>query len=165
MTVHPHLWSLYFSFSVYVVLTHHVYLSIGSNLGNRRENLSRAVLSLQEQVGSVVACSSFITTEPWGFESEHIFLNAAVHIVTEFSPCQLLLATQRIERELGRVAKSTNGKYHDRVIDIDILSYDDLTLNESILYEDRELTLVLPHPLMRKRDFVMVPLRQIDFDL
>ena len=144
---------------------HHVTLSLGSNLGSRRENLQRAILALQERAGSVVGCSAFLTTEPWGFESEHPFLNAAVRLATALTPPQLLLVTQEIERELGRTAKSSDGIYHDRVIDIDILTYDDVELDEAFLHEGRTLTLHIPHPLMKERDFVMVPLRQIWFDL
>ena len=144
---------------------HHVTLSLGSNLGSRRENLQRAILALQERVGSVVGCSAFLTTEPWGFESEHPFLNAAVRLATALTPRQLLLVTQEIERELGRTMKSSDGIYHDRVIDIDILTYDDVVLDETFIHEGRTLTLHIPHPLMRERDFVMVPLRQIWFDL
>ena len=144
---------------------HHVTLSLGSNLGSRRENLQRAILALQERAGSVVGCSAFLATEPWGFESEHPFLNAAVRLATARTPRQLLLVTQEIERELGRTAKSSDGIYHDRVIDIDILTYDDVELDETFLHEGRALTLHIPHPLMKERDFVMVPLRQIWFDL
>ena len=144
---------------------HHVTLSLGSNLGSRRENLQRAILALQERAGSVVGCSAFLTTEPWGFESEHPFLNAAVRLATALTPRQLLLVTQEIERELGRTAKSSDGIYHDRVIDIDILTYDDVVLDETYIHEGRTLTLHIPHPLMKERDFVMVPLRQIWFDL
>ena len=144
---------------------HHVTLSLGSNLGSRRENLQRAILALQERAGSVVGCSAFLTTEPWGFESEHPFLNAAVRLATALTPRQLLLVTQEIERELGRTMKSSDGVYHDRVIDIDILTYDDVVLDETFIHEGRTLTLHIPHPLMKERDFVMVPLRQIWFDL
>ena len=144
---------------------HHVTLSLGSNLGSRRENLQRAILALQERAGSVVGCSAFLTTEPWGFESEHPFLNAAVRLATVLTPRQLLLVTQEIERELGRTMKSSDGIYHDRVIDIDILTYDDVVLDETFIHEGRTLTLHIPHPLMKERDFVMVPLRQIWFDL
>ena len=140
-------------------------LSLGSNLWQRHENLRQAIFSLQERVGSVVACSAFITTQPWGFESEHEFLNAVVRVNTGLTPRQLLLETQKIERDMGRLLKSRDGVYHDRVIDIDILTYDDMVMDEHFVSEDRELTLQLPHPHMRERDFVMIPLRQIEFDI
>ena len=87
-----------------------------------------------------------------GFESENFFLNAAVKLKTSFSPLELLRITQRIEKELGRAEKSS-GVYHDRIIDIDILLYEDEVL------QIPELT--LPHPLMHERKFVMEPLAEI----
>lgn len=140
---------------------HHVYLSLGSNLGNRHALLEQAIDMLQERVGSLVACSSFIETEPWGFDSDNRFLNAAVHFATALSPLDLLLATQQIEREMGRTTKSQDGKYHDRPIDIDILLYDELQLNETYDIGGHSVSLILPHPLMHERDFVMIPLEAI----
>ena len=140
---------------------HHVYLSLGSNLGNRHALLEQAIDLLQERVGSLVACSSLLETEPWGFESENRFLNAAAHFTTHLSPLDLLLATQQIERDMGRTAKSTDGRYHDRPIDIDILLYDDLQLNETYDIGGHSVSLILPHPHMHERDFVMIPLREI----
>ena len=130
-----------------------LYLSLGSNLGDRAEMLHRAIALIQERVGAVQRVSSFIETEPWGFESEHPFLNAALMVRTKLSPIECLEATQQIERELGRKRKSRNGVYHDRPIDIDLLMYDDLTLSTP--------KLTLPHPRMQERDFVMIPLREI----
>ena len=130
-----------------------LYLSLGSNLGDRAENLHRAIALIEERVGTVQRVSSFIETEPWGFESKHPFLNAACLVLTTLSPMECLDATQQIERELGRKRKSKNGKYHDRPIDIDLLMYDDLTLSTP--------RLTLPHPRMQERDFVMIPLREI----
>lgn len=101
----------------------------------------------------MVRQSSFVQTEPWGFRSDNLFLNACVCVETQLSPRHLLLETQRIERLLGRSRKTTDGRYHDRPIDIDILLYDDITLNEPDLR--------IPHPLMHERDFVMIPLREI----
>ena len=130
-----------------------LYLSLGSNLADRTDNLHRAIRLLGERVGTVQRVSSFIETEPWGFESEHPFLNAACLVLTTLSPMQCLEATQKIERELGRRRKSRGGVYHDRPIDIDLLMYDDLTMSTP--------RLTLPHPKMRERDFVMIPLREI----
>ena len=130
-----------------------LYLSLGSNLGDRAENLRRAIALIGERVGAVQRVSSFIETEPWGFESKNRFLNAAVMVLTTLSPEECLKATQQIERELGRKSKSRNGNYHDRPIDIDLLLYGDLKLSTP--------KLTIPHPRMHERDFVMIPLREI----
>ena len=115
--------------------------------------LRRAIALIGERVGKVQRVSSFIETEPWGFQSEHPFLNAACLVLTTLSPLECLDATQQIERELGRRTKSSGGIYHDRPIDIDLLMYDDLQLSTP--------RLTLPHPHMHERDFVMIPLREI----
>ena len=128
------------------------YLSLGTNVGNKRRNMITAAALLAERVGDILALSGFYETEPWGFESENFFLNAAVKLKTSFSPLEVLQITQQIEKELGRTEKS-NGVYHDRIIDIDILLYEDEVL------QIPELT--LPHPLMHERKFVMDPLAEI----
>ena len=128
------------------------YLALGTNIGNKRRNMITAAALLAERVGDVLALSSFYETEPWGFQSENTFLNAALQLETSLSPLELLKATQEIEIEMGRTQKS-NGAYHDRIIDIDILLYDDLVM------QTPELT--LPHPLMHERLFVMEPLAEI----
>lgn len=130
-----------------------VYLSLGTNLGDKETNLRRAISEIERRIGPVRAQSAFITTEPWGFESENNFLNAAVCVDTAMVPLDLLHETQQIEHDLGRTAKSAAGIYSDRIIDIDILLYG----NEHI--STPELT--IPHPLMHERDFVMIPLKQI----
>lgn len=103
-----------------------VYLGLGSNLGDRCGNINRAVALIGRRVGTVTRVSSLIETEPWGFSSDNTFVNAAVCVETLLTPRQVLEATQAIEREMGRTAKSTDGQYHDRLIDIDILMYDDI---------------------------------------
>ncbi len=130
-----------------------VYLGLGTNLGDKTENLKAAVKRINEEIGKVTSLSSFYETAPWGFESEHSFLNAAACVQTDLSPMEVLALTLRIERELGRTHKSVGGVYSDRLIDIDLLMYDQLVLNTP--------TLVLPHPLMTERDFVMKPLKEI----
>ena len=84
-----------------------VYVSLGTNLGDKDNNLRTAVRLMQERIGKVISLSSFYETVPWGFQSEHSFLNAAACIETRLSPEQLLLVTQQIERELGRTQKSS----------------------------------------------------------
>jgi len=188
-----------------------LYLSLGSNLGDRHALLLRAIDLLSRQVGRLVRASSFIQTEPWGYTSPHLYLNAAVLLHTTLTPHEVLVATQAIERHLGRTTKtpavspssslsspssspsptspspasfspspasssspaspspetspstmaavaSPSGEvplppYSDRPIDIDILLYDDITIDEPDLQ--------IPHPLMYERDFVMTPLREI----
>jgi 2-amino-4-hydroxy-6-hydroxymethyldihydropteridine diphosphokinase len=122
-------------------------------LGDRAENLTRAVALISEQVGTVLACSSFMETAPWGFTSDNHFLNAVLAVDTALSPHELLRVTQSIERELGRLHKTIDGNYSDRIIDIDILLYEDLTI------VSEELT--IPHPYMLIRDFVYLPLEEI----
>lgn len=145
---------------------HNVYLSLGSNLGDRHALLELAIDLLQQRVGHIVAVSSFLETAPWGFESLNAFLNAAVRLTTALSPFRLLLVTQQIERELGRIHKSDPQcpQYHDRPIDIDILIYDHVELDEEYEVEGRSLRLTLPHPHMHERDFVMIPLREVMHD-
>ena len=132
---------------VRVKILHEVYLGLGSNLGDREENIG-------QHVGAVVRQSSLIETEPWGFESDNRFLNGVILCETTLTPQQVLKVTQRIERELGRKQKTKVAQhYHDRPIDIDILLYDDLHIDEP--------NLKIPHPLMHERDFVMIPLEEI----
>ena len=132
---------------------HTVYLALGANIGDRRATMLRAIARINELIGTVERQSALYETEPWGFASAHRFLNACVRVSTMLSPRQLLTATQQIERALGRTAKSAGGVYHDRVIDIDILLYDDIHVDEP--------DLKIPHPLMNERDFVMTPLCEI----
>lgn len=138
-------------------MTHKLYLGLGSNLGDREANIRRALTLIDERLGSVYRVSSFIETEPIGFCSNHRFINAVCLVHTMMSPISCLRETQKIEQELGRIQKSicTDGtlQHFDRTIDIDLLIYDDLIINTP------ELT--LPHPRMKERDFVMIPLKEI----
>lgn len=135
-----------------------VFLGLGSNLGERRQLLEQAISLLETEGGHVAAISSFVETEPWGFESQHRFLNAVVALETPLAPYALLELTQDIERRLGRAEKTQrqDGKpqWSDRPIDIDILLWDDVCVND-------DPRLVIPHPLMEQRPFVMEPLREV----
>ena len=133
--------------------TKRVYLGLGTNTGNKNENLTRAIEVLSLALGSPVALSGIFESEPWGFESENRFLNCVAAFDTTLNPTLLLDTTEEIERTLGRTRKSLNGQYSDRIIDIDILFYG----NEII--ESERLT--IPHPLLHKRDFVLLPLQEI----
>ena len=133
--------------------THMVYLGLGTNLGDKRKNLNDAIRMLENLVGEVEKVSSVIETEPEGFKSDNMFLNAVVKVRTALSPFEILDITQDVEKSLGRKEKSSNGIYHDRVIDIDILLYDDINISTP--------RLVIPHPRMTQREFVMTPLTEI----
>ena len=134
-----------------------IYLGIGTNLGNREENLRKAVELLHERVGECIACSSVYRSAPQGFVSKNEFANIVAVCQTIHSPEEVLLITQQIEREMGRTEKSINGVYHDRVIDIDLLQ---ARGDEAIRRSGERLT--LPHPRMQERDFVMIPLREVE---
>ena len=134
-----------------------VYLGLGTNLGDKEQNLRMSIKKIEERIGNVVSLSAFYATAPWGFSSENSFLNAAVCVETTLLPLQVLEETQRIERELGRTEKSVNGLYADRLIDIDLLLYDDRVMDAE--------GLILPHPLMTERRFVMEPLSEIAPDV
>ena len=129
------------------------YLSLGSNLGDRKQLLHTAINEISERVGRVEAISSCIETEPIGFDSVHLFLNMAVRVRTELNPYELLKVLKQLERDLGRTRKSHDGVHYDRTIDIDILLYDNLEVNSEELQ--------IPHPRMWERDFVMRPLKEI----
>lgn len=133
--------------------THMVYLGLGTNLGDKQKNLNDAIRMLENLVGEVEKVSSVIETEPEGFKSDNMFLNAVVKVRTALSPFEILDITQDVEKSLGRKEKSSNGIYHDRVIDIDILLYDDINISTP--------RLVIPHPRMAQREFVMTPLTEI----
>ncbi|MDD2602785.1 MAG: 2-amino-4-hydroxy-6-hydroxymethyldihydropteridine diphosphokinase [Prevotella sp.] len=132
---------------------HVVYLSLGSNIGDRRYNIQEAIRLVGEKVGMVFRRSSLVETEPWGFDSTNRFVNACIACQSNLTPQEVLTETQEIERQLGRTEKTKNGIYHDRSIDIDILLYDNLQINSP--------SLKIPHPHMLERDFVMIPLREI----
>lgn len=141
-----------------------IYLGIGSNLGNRDTNLRTAIELIHERVGECLACSSIYRSAPQGFVSENEFANVVAVCETDYSPEQVLLITQTIEREMGRTQKSVNGIYHDRVIDIDLLQayIPDYDSRFGIPIEYKSETLTLPHPCMTERDFVMIPLREVE---
>lgn len=131
-----------------------IYLSLGSNLGDKEGNILRAYALIEQRIGHIARKSSLHRTAPWGFESSNDFLNSVIAIETSLTPRELLTETQRIEREIGRTAKtSADGTYQDRLIDIDILIYNDLIIDEPDLQ--------IPHPLMNQRDFVLNPLKEV----
>lgn len=135
------------------VLINRAYLSLGSNLGDRHEYLRGAVQLLSERAGEVLKVSSNYETEPDGFVSENSFVNIALSLDTALDALGLLDVCEQIEKELGRERKSVNLNYSDRVIDIDILYFNNMQLATE--------RLTLPHPRMHKRLFVLAPLAEI----
>lgn len=130
-----------------------IYLSLGSNQGDRERLLKQAIKLISERVGAVKAVSSFLQTKPIGFQSAYPFLNGALRVQTQLPPEALLEVLEGIEQDLGRQRKSINLEHFDRPIDIDILLYGDLR------YTSYRLT--IPHPRMYGRDFVLIPLREV----
>lgn len=144
--------------------TNKYFLSLGSNLGERESTLRRALCRIEQQVGHVACCSAFYYSEPWGFDSPNGFCNLCCCVETEMPPLEVLHATQAIERDLGRNHKSHNGQYSDRSIDIDLIQAFDPQGKEIRCHlsdEQNANILTLPHPLWQVRDFVRIPLREI----
>jgi 2-amino-4-hydroxy-6-hydroxymethyldihydropteridine diphosphokinase len=128
------------------------YLSLGSNLGNKHLNLQKALQLIAEKIGVFSAISSVYETEPWGFESANTFLNMVVAVETDQDPFTVLSVSREIEKEAGRTEK-TELTYQDRVIDIDLILFDNLIV--------RSESLTLPHPRFHQRRFVLEPLNEI----
>jgi 2-amino-4-hydroxy-6-hydroxymethyldihydropteridine diphosphokinase len=126
-----------------------VWISLGTNQGERLENLSRAIKFLEPEV-RVVDCSPIYQTEPWGFKDQPDFLNQIIKAETKLAPMELLKKLKSIEHELGRKETFRNGP---RIIDLDILYFDKLILD----LED----LQIPHPRIPERAFVLIPLADL----
>lgn len=128
-------------------------MALGSNIGNGKELIEQAYTLLAERIGPITHKSALYTTAPVGFESDNLFTNSAICLQTTLSAIDVLHLTQQIEKELGRMHKSVNLQYADRSMDIDILYYN----LEQINQED----LIVPHPRMHTRRFVLEPLCEI----
>ena len=129
------------------------YLNIGSNIGDRRDNLYRAVVALAAGTGGC-AVSSIVESEPWGFESENRFMNLGVSLSSTMEPQEMLDRIHDIEQRLGSAShRDADGGYIDRLVDIDIVAIDDLVIDTP--------TLQVPHPHLPERDFVLKPMAQL----
>ncbi len=128
-----------------------VYLTIASNLEDREFNIEDSLTRIVENIGNINKVSSFYETEPWGFQSDEQFLNIAAEVETGLNPDDLMETITRIENRMGRIREKV--QYISRIIDIDILLYDDIIVNEPHLR--------IPHPLMQERRFVLVPMAEI----
>jgi 2-amino-4-hydroxy-6-hydroxymethyldihydropteridine diphosphokinase len=132
-------------------MIHKAYLLTGGNLGDRERNLSKALSLAARDLGKVEVASRLYETAPWGFEHENAFLNQAVMISTRLSPHELIAGILKIEEEMGRVREGD--QWRERIIDIDILFYDDLVMSDERLR--------IPHPYLQDRRFALVPLAEI----
>jgi len=129
-----------------------VYLGLGTNLGDLELNLNTAICILEERIGNVISQSGFYSSDPWGFDSSNSFLNAVVGVETTYDAFEILTIVKTIESEMGRV-KLKDTCYEDRVIDIDLLFFGDRIIESD--------SLIVPHPLLSKRVFVLQPLVEI----
>jgi 2-amino-4-hydroxy-6-hydroxymethyldihydropteridine diphosphokinase len=128
------------------------YLCLGGNIGDREKALSHAILKINEQVGNIVAKSTIYETEAWGVENQQAYLNQCLKVETNLKSYELIDALLVIEKELGR-ERIINHTYEPRTIDIDILFYNNDIINES--------KLLVPHPRLHLRKFVLIPLEEI----
>ncbi len=127
------------------------FLGLGTNLGDREENLKKAIENISAFAGEVMSFSQIYETEPWGFRSEDHFFNMVIQIKTSLKPVDLLKHLLKIEIQMGRVRGTE--KYSSRIIDIDILLYENEIINKPYLK--------VPHPMIQERKFVLVPLCDI----
>ena len=130
-----------------------IFLNIGSNLGDRRRNLSRAVAAIEKEFG-YFELSHTVESAPWGYDSPNAFLNVGMMIISELKPEEILRKLQSIERELNPAPhRNPDGSYADRLVDIDIIAIDDMVIDTP--------TLQVPHPRMAERPFVLEPLEEL----
>ncbi len=129
-----------------------IVLSFGSNLGDKKNNILKAYKLLERELGTMIKCSSFLETKAWGFESNETFVNSCAKFSTTLTPFESLKVINAVEHKLGRT-RSNGAGYEDRVIDIDIIFFNNETIDTS--------ELKIPHPLWEVRDFVKIPLKEI----
>jgi 2-amino-4-hydroxy-6-hydroxymethyldihydropteridine diphosphokinase len=136
-----------------------IYIGMGSNLGDRKDQLEKARELVGKQVGNVVARSRFYESPAWGYPSEHRYIDCCLAVETVLEPLQVLDALLSIERSMGRPARGEKDPsarretYTDRLIDLDLLLYGDLVMDHPRLQ--------VPHPRMGERKFVLQPLAEI----
>ena len=130
------------------------YINIGTNLGDRQANIAAAVSALEHLTGAKALCSDAVTSPPWGYQSNNEFLNMAVSIDSDIAPAHMLALLKRIEDEVGTsVHRNAQGEYCDRIIDLDIMAIDQLTISTP--------SLTVPHPHLAERIFFVEPFLQL----
>ena len=130
-----------------------VFIGLGTNLGEKILNLTRAVDLIKDRIGPVLKESSYYRTPPWGFDSTEDFINQVILVECELTPDDLLKELKRIESEMGRKQRCASDGYKDRLIDLDIIDF-----NGEVI-DDPNIT--VPHAHLADRDFVLVPLNEI----
>lgn len=138
------------------MITYRVFLGLGSNLGDKQKNINRAYRQIKKRIGKIVSQSAFHVSEPEGFESRNQFVNTVCEVATTLTAREVLQETQEIEKQLGRTNKSHDREYSDRIIDIDILLFENQIIEEP--------NLNIPHPRFHLRDFVLIPFAEISPD-
>ncbi len=131
-----------------------IYLSLGSNQGDRIENLREAVKNIEKQIGQTIKVSSYYETEPWGFTDDTNFINQVIKIKSDLTPDTILEKSLEIEKVLGRKRLPSKQRYSSRNIDIDVLFIDDMVIDTE--------NLTVPHAHIHKRNFVLQPMCEID---
>lgn len=126
------------------------YLGIGTNVGHREQNIANCILLIKERIGDVKSVSSIYETEPWGVEGQDNYYNIVLEVETYLQPLSLLQSVQQVENDLGRIRIE---KWGSRIIDVDILFYEDYIFSMD--------NLIVPHPYVTKRNFVLQPLSEI----
>lgn len=134
-----------------------IFFSFGSNLGNKYENIENTYKKIESRIGDIVSQSDFYITEPIGFKSNNLFVNSACEVHSNINIIDIFAESQLIEKEIGRVEKSRNLKFSDRIIDIDLILADNLIINTP--------NLTIPHPRFHTRHFVLAPLCEIAPDM
>ena len=123
-------------------------------MGDRRRNISRAVGMINRTFGTTVKCSRPVESEPWGFNSDNAFVNEGIVLRTDRRPLEVLATLQQVERSISKVShRNADGSYRDRVIDIDIVAIDGMTIDSP--------TLKVPHPHFAERDFYIIPMQEL----
>lgn len=130
-----------------------VYILLGSNIGNKKNYIDWACDEISETIGNIELYSSYYQTSPWGFESNDEFLNKAICVNSRLDPTDIITVLLEIEAKLGRVRSAKEDGYQSRTIDLDIILVDNLIINNELL--------IVPHPRMTQRKFVLVPLAEI----
>ena len=139
-----------------IVLDKKVYIILGSNIGDKKNYIDNACIEISDSIGNIETYSSYYQTSPWGFESNDEFLNRVICVNSKLYPNEIMSLLLEIENRLGRVRHSIGKGYQSRTIDLDILLIDDLIINNE--------SLIVPHPRMTERRFVLVPLSEIAGD-